>query len=35
LKEGEGNTEIQEGGSKHISTDSRGAIEMKMGGMGH
>jgi len=34
LEEREGKTEIQEGGSKHVSADSGGTIEMKMGG-GH
>jgi hypothetical protein len=34
LEERERNTEIQEGGSEHVSADSGGTIEMKMGG-GH
>ena len=34
LKEGEGHAEVEEGGSKHVSADSRGTIEMEMGG-GH
>jgi hypothetical protein len=34
LEEREGKTEIQEGGGKHVSADSGGTIEMKMGG-GH
>jgi hypothetical protein len=34
LKEGEGHAEVEEGGSKHVSTDSGGTIEMEMGG-GH
>jgi hypothetical protein len=31
LKEGQGHAEVEEGGSKHVSADSRGAIEMEMG----
>ncbi len=34
LEEREGKTEIQEGGGEHVSADSGGTIEMKMGG-GH
>ena len=34
LKEGEGHAEVEEGGSKHVSADSGGTIEMEMGG-GH
>jgi hypothetical protein len=34
LEERERNTEIQEGSGEHVSTDSGGTIEMKMGG-GH
>ena len=31
LEEGEGHAEVEEGGSKHVSADSRRAIEMEMG----
>jgi hypothetical protein len=31
LKEREGHAEVEEGGSKHVSADSRGAIKMEMG----
>ena len=34
LKDGEGHAEVEEGGSKHVSADSRRTIEMEMGG-GH
>ena len=34
LKEREGHAEVEEGGSKHVSADSGGTIEMEMGG-GH
>ena len=34
LEEGEGHAEVEEGGSKHVSADSGGTIEMEMGG-GH
>jgi hypothetical protein len=34
LKVGEGHAEVEEGGSKHVSADSRRTIEMEMGG-GH
>jgi hypothetical protein len=34
LKEREGHAEVEEGGSKHVSADSGGTIEMKVGG-GH
>ena len=34
LKEGEGHAEVEEGGGKHVSANSGGTIEMKMGG-GH
>ena len=34
LEEGDGHAEVEEGGSKHVSADSRRAIEMEMGG-GH
>ena len=34
LKEREGDAEVEEGGSKHVSADSRRTIEMEMGG-GH
>jgi hypothetical protein len=32
LKEREGHAEVEEGGSKHVSADSGGTIEMEMGG---
>ena len=31
LEEGEGHAEVEEGGSKHVSADSGGTIEMEMG----
>ena len=31
LEEREGKTEVEEGGSKHVSADSGGTIEMEMG----
>jgi hypothetical protein len=31
LKEGQGHSEVEESGGKHVSADSRGAIEMEMG----
>jgi len=31
LEEREGKTEIQKGGGEHVSADSGGTIEMKMG----
>jgi hypothetical protein len=31
LKEGQGHAEVEESGGKHVSADSRGAIEMEMG----
>ena len=34
LEEGEGHAEVEEGSGKHVSADSRRAIEMEMGG-GH
>jgi len=34
LEEREGNTEVEEGGGEHVSANSGGTIEMKMGG-GH
>ncbi len=34
LEERERNTEVEEGGGEHVSADSGGTIEMKMGG-GH
>jgi len=34
LEEGEGHAKVEEGGSKHVSADSGGTIEMEMGG-GH
>ena len=34
LEEGEGHAKVEEGSSKHVSADSRKAIEMEMGG-GH
>ena len=34
LEEREGKTEVEEGGSKHVSANFGGTIEMKMGG-GH
>ncbi len=34
LEERERNTEVEKGGGEHVSADSGGTIEMKMGG-GH